>query len=249
MLSALVAAAVHDVNHPGVNNAYLVATSSPLAIKYSDDSVLERMHLAECFQACAKDGCDVFEAFPRDQKRQSRQLIIAMVLATDLSGHVQHVNRLKSKCYALQATGDQAAVPVDLALTSVIMMADLGHAFKSFEAHRAWSLRVTDEFFAQGDAERQFHLPVSPLCDRQRAAGKFEASQIGFLEFVVLPLYLAVRDVVPPREFDRVLAQIRRNADEWRQPASLQGAGAEATSAGGGTAAAATTELREAASV
>lgn len=226
------AAAVHDVNHPGVNNAYLVASSSPLAIKYSDDSVLERMHLAECFQVCSKDGCNVFEAFPRDLRRQSRQLIIAMVLSTDLSKHVKHVNRLKSKWYALQstdlpppssldaATGPvDALLPVELVLQSLIMMADLGHAFKSFEAHEAWSRLVADEFFLQGDTERQFQLPVSPLCDRR--AAKLETSQIGFLEFVVLPLYVAVRDVLPLRDFDAVLARIRHNADEWRRRVAL----------------------------
>lgn len=222
IFSALLAAAVHDVNHPGVTNAFLVATGAPVAIQYSDDSVLERMHLAECFQASAKDGCDVFQGLSRDQRRQSRQLLIAMVLATDLSGHVQHVNRLKSKSYARQ----DEPVPADLVLQSIVMMADLGHAFKPFDAHHAWSLRVTDEFFRQGDAELDRQLPVSPLCDRerQRAAGKFETSQIGFLEVLVLPLYLTANSVVAFRDFDVVLDQIRSNADEWRRRANEQAA-------------------------
>ncbi|RLN89364.1 hypothetical protein BBJ28_00012943 [Nothophytophthora sp. Chile5] len=236
LFSALVAAAVHDVNHPGVNNAFLVATTAPLAIKYSDDSVLERMHLAEAFQACTKDGCDIFEGFSRELRRQSRQQIIAMVLATDLSGHLTHVSRLKSKLYApdgccagpgdVESVADAAAavllLPDELVLQTLLMMADVGHAMKSFPLHVAWSERVTEEFFRQGDTERQFDLPISPLCDRSTGATHLAKSQIGFLQFVVLPLYGAARDVLPLRGFDEVLARVRQNATVWDQQAAAE---------------------------
>ncbi|TYZ59444.1 hypothetical protein PybrP1_012783 [[Pythium] brassicae (nom. inval.)] len=240
VFSALLAGAVHDVNHPGMNNAYLVTTSSPLAIKYSDDSVLERMHLAEAFQAATKEGCDIFEDFPKEVKRQSRQMIIKMVLATDLSGHLKHVNRLKSKRYVVHSTssldllassppsssstsipgscvGGPNGLPDDLVFHSVIMMADLGHAIKSFESHFAWSKLVTEEFFKQGDTERQFGMPISPLCDRHNS--RFERSQIGFLEFVVLPLYSAAREVLALADFDTVLDRIQNNLATWKQRA------------------------------
>lgn len=233
VFSALIAGAVHDVNHPGMNNAYLVNTSSPLAIKYSDDSVLERMHLAEAFQASSKEGCDVFEGFPKELKRQSRQMIIKMVLATDLSGHLKHVNRLKSHRYFVHSTSSldliaplqsppscsstHSTLPDDLVFHSIIMMADLGHAMKSFDAHFAWSKLVSEEFFRQGDTERQFAMPISPLCDR--GSCKFERSQIGFLEFVVLPLYSAVREVIVLTDFDSVLGRIQHNTAIWKQRA------------------------------
>lgn len=158
LFSALLAGAVHDVNHPGMNNAYLVTTSSPLAIKYSDDAVLERMHLAEAFQAATKEGCNIFEGFPKELKRQSRQMIIKMVLATDLSGHLKHVNRLKSKRYVVHSTsssdllasspppctsssiasscaGGPNGLPDDLVFHSIIMMADLGEAYLDRNHH------------------------------------------------------------------------------------------------------------------
>jgi len=45
-VSSLIAAGIHDVDHPGVNNFYLVNTKSPLAVVYNDKSVLESYHAA-----------------------------------------------------------------------------------------------------------------------------------------------------------------------------------------------------------
>lgn len=49
---------------------------------------------------------------------------------------------------------------------------------------------MLDEFFRQGDAERQHGLPISPLCDRDTTSRP--VSQINFLEFVIAPLYYHV---------------------------------------------------------
>ena len=40
----LLAAATHDLDHPGVNQAFLIATSNHLAALYKNSSVLENHH-------------------------------------------------------------------------------------------------------------------------------------------------------------------------------------------------------------
>jgi hypothetical protein len=45
----LLSAIVHDLAHPGVNNIHLVETSSPLAVRYNDASVLENYHISLAF--------------------------------------------------------------------------------------------------------------------------------------------------------------------------------------------------------
>jgi cAMP-specific phosphodiesterase 4 len=45
----IIASAVHDVDHPGNNNPFEVATQSRLAILYNDKSVLENHHIATTF--------------------------------------------------------------------------------------------------------------------------------------------------------------------------------------------------------
>ena len=61
-MAALIAAAVHDVDHPGVSNQFLVAIRHDLAIMYNDISVLENHHVATAFrtlQVCKPLGWGV----------------------------------------------------------------------------------------------------------------------------------------------------------------------------------------------
>lgn len=46
-------------------------------------------------------------------------------------------------------------------------------------------MSLLDEFFLQGDKERDLGLPFSPLCDRNNTL--VAESQIGFIEFIVEP--------------------------------------------------------------
>lgn len=216
--AAMLAAAIHDVNHPGLTNGFLINTKSSLAITYSDDSVLERMHLAEAFQLTTKDTCNIFCNLTTDQARQVRQSMITMVLATDLALHNQHVNSLKSKRYADQGSH----INTELVLQTVIMMADLGHATKSFEYHNQWSKLITEEFFRQGDLERDRNMTLSPLCDRTMT--RFAKSQVGFFNYVVLPLFRAVQVSIPITDFSTVLEKIQDNAARWETLSKLEAA-------------------------
>lgn len=46
LLIFLISALGHDANHRGYNNAFEVASKSELAVKYQEDSVLEKHHAA-----------------------------------------------------------------------------------------------------------------------------------------------------------------------------------------------------------
>ena len=79
ILAALIAAAVHDVDHPGVNNNFLVNSSSEMALLYNDESVLENHHLAVAFQLMQSENCDILESFSKAERQQFRKMVIDMV--------------------------------------------------------------------------------------------------------------------------------------------------------------------------
>ena len=103
----MLAAIAHDAAHVGVNNAFLVATNHPLAIRYNDQSPLENMHAATAFATMRKPGHDVLSALGHEQRREIRQDVIAMILGTDNALHFKNLGRLTSKLEAAQA--DMAA--------------------------------------------------------------------------------------------------------------------------------------------
>jgi cGMP-inhibited 3',5'-cyclic phosphodiesterase A len=49
VLSCLMAGCLHDFEHPGVNNAFLVNMCDEKAIRHNDLSVLENHHIAASF--------------------------------------------------------------------------------------------------------------------------------------------------------------------------------------------------------
>jgi len=61
-------------------------------------------------------------------------------------------------------------------LQNMIHCADLCNPMKPLEIYRQWTDRIMQEFFEQGDLERELNLDLSPMCDRQTAT--VEKSQV-----------------------------------------------------------------------
>ena len=79
VMSAIFAAAIHDVDHPGLTNQFLINTSSELAIMYNDESVLENHHLAVAFKLLQNPDCDIFVNLTKKQRQTFRKMVIDMV--------------------------------------------------------------------------------------------------------------------------------------------------------------------------
>jgi len=87
--ACLVAAATHDVGHPGNNNGFEIERESDVATTYNDISVLESMHVALAWQVLKRPGCNILNSLDRSQRKQFRKLMIDSVLNTDMSKHAE----------------------------------------------------------------------------------------------------------------------------------------------------------------
>ena len=92
VMSAIFAAAIHDVDHPGLTNQFLINTSSELAIMYNDESVLENHHLAVAFKLLQNSDCDILVNLTKKQRQTLRKMVIDMVSEETVGTHIVDVN-------------------------------------------------------------------------------------------------------------------------------------------------------------
>ena len=60
---------------------------------------------------------------------------------------------------------------------------------------KEWAYLLFDEFFDQGDLERDAGLPIQFLCDRETT--NVASSQPGFINFITIPLWTVLAEVMP----------------------------------------------------
>lgn len=93
-LAGLLAAVIHDFNHPGTNNAHEIKKDSHLALRYHDESVLESHHLCEAFTAMLLPHHCFLSRWDRKAYMELRKLVIKLVLMTDLAKHFDCISAL-----------------------------------------------------------------------------------------------------------------------------------------------------------
>uniref|UniRef100_A0A7N6A6M4 Phosphodiesterase n=1 Tax=Anabas testudineus TaxID=64144 RepID=A0A7N6A6M4_ANATE len=192
-VAALIAATVHDVDHPGRTNSFLCNAGSELAILYNDTAVLESHHAALAFQITTRDDkCNIFKNIERNEYRTLRQAIIDMVLATEMTKHFEHVNKF------VNSINKPLAESVKSVLTSpenrilvkrmLIKCADISNPCRPQELCIEWAGRISEEYFAQTDEEKRQGLPVvMPVFDRNTCS--IPKSQISFIDYFITDMF------------------------------------------------------------
>ncbi|XP_064556771.1 3',5'-cyclic-AMP phosphodiesterase isoform X4 [Drosophila montana] len=215
---ALFAACIHDVDHPGLTNQFLVNSSSELALMYNDESVLENHHLAVAFKLLQNQGCDIFCNMQKKQRQTLRKMVIDIVLSTDMSKHMSLLADLKTMVETKKVAGSGVLLLDNYTdriqvLENLVHCADLSNPTKPLSLYRRWVALLMEEFFLQGDKERESGMDISPMCDRHNAT--IEKSQVGFIDYIVHPLWETWADLVHPDAQD-ILDTLEENRDYYQ---------------------------------
>ncbi|XP_037920812.1 cAMP-specific 3',5'-cyclic phosphodiesterase isoform X4 [Hermetia illucens] len=215
---ALFAACIHDVDHPGLTNQFLVNSSSELALMYNDESVLENHHLAVAFKLLQNQGCDIFANMQKKQRQTLRKMVIDIVLSTDMSKHMSLLADLKTMVETKKVAGSGVLLLDNYTdriqvLENLVHCADLSNPTKPLPLYKRWVALLMEEFFQQGDKERESGMDISPMCDRHNAT--IEKSQVGFIDYIVHPLWETWADLVHP-DAQEILDTLEENRDYYQ---------------------------------
>ena len=234
LLSIIIAALGHDVGHPGLTNAFQINSSSEMAITYNDSSCLENFHLTKLFKTLRKDEFNIFEKLSTQDYKKIRKKMISEILATDMAIHGKILNNIRSKIpedllnpsesnkknelkkFELisdinneETTNEEKQALFDYFIHS----ADLGHNTKIFDISLKWVELLSEEFWIQGDKERQMNLNISFLCDRDST--NVPKSQVGFIGGFIIPTYNFLVVMFPTLSY--TIENAKNNLNKWQK--------------------------------
>ena len=201
ILAVLLAAICHDLDHPGNNNAFEVATRSTLAVTYSDDTVLERHHCSSALKLLSAAENDFLENLTPSEKIKLRKIITTSIMATDMSQHFLLVEQLVFHG-ARHVPFSKKDSEERIILTRLVLhCADIGAQTQKRELALKWTERCLDEFAAQGAKEIELGLELTPFMQGLDLELTRMQLQVGFVGGIVVPLWSALAGCFHDLEF------------------------------------------------
>ncbi|XP_063457471.1 high affinity cGMP-specific 3',5'-cyclic phosphodiesterase 9A isoform X2 [Pan paniscus] len=192
ILILMTAAICHDLDHPGYNNTYQINARTELAVRYNDISPLENHHCAVAFQILAEPECNIFSNIPPDGFKQIRQGMITLILATDMARHAEIMDSFKEKMENFDYSNEEHMTLLKMIL---IKCCDISNEVRPMEVAEPWVDCLLEEYFMQSDREKSEGLPVAPFMDRDKVTKA--TAQIGFIKFVLIPMFETVTKLFP----------------------------------------------------
>ena len=230
-MAFVLAAAAHDVGHPGLNNAHLVNTEAPEAVRWNDVSVNENGHYHILRALLTKRGLldAMFEK--REERLAFLALLRRLILATDMENHtrlvadfldvVQAANEARE---ARSAGGSEEQSEVlsvgdledpELAMCFALHCADVSNPARPFEVCQRWGENIAEESYKQGDKERGLGMRVAAFCDRELSTPATTAqNQASFIDFVCRPLVEGLSTLLPEAS-EELLCHLTHNRERY----------------------------------
>eukprot|EP01041_Mallomonas_annulata_P007094 gene7094-14430_t len=211
LFALLISAVAHDIGHPGKTNMFEINSGSNLALLYNDEAVLENFHCSTTFTILKKPSANMFCNMSVEKLKNIRKMIVGCILGTDMAKHFQLVAELETKIVK-----DQSPGPIDHFLLGRVLLhaADLSNPVRKYHIAKKWAERLSDEFGAQVEVEKELGLPVQTWMitknEHARAIG-----EKNFSIFTVRPMWELMVVKYPVLTF--LTEQLDKNIGSWEE--------------------------------
>jgi len=235
MVASLIAAIIHDVDHPGRTNAFLCNSRHELALLYNDTAVLENHHVAKTFKLTLDpmNDANIFSRLNHEDYQTIRSNIIDMVLATELGKHFEHVNKFISSTRSNVDEPDRSPRTSQISISAsenddqelrtlakrvLIKVSDVSNPARPRKQCIEWTRRVCEEYFTQTQEETERNLPiVMPTFKREVCS--IPKTQTAFINYFLLDMFDAWHEFC---DVPRVLNHLKNNLQFWDEMDRLE---------------------------
>ncbi|XP_043545219.1 high affinity cAMP-specific 3',5'-cyclic phosphodiesterase 7A isoform X4 [Chiloscyllium plagiosum] len=224
VLLGLLAAMTHDMDHPGVNQPFLIKTNHYLASLYKNISVLENHHWRSA--VCVLQESKLFSHLAVEEIYQMESQLGSLILATDITRQNEFLTQFRTHLDRSDLCLDEAGHR-HFMLQIALKCADISNPCRPWELSKQWSEKVTQEFFHQGDIERKHKLDISQLCDRHTET--VANIQIGFITYVAKPLFVEWSRFSNTTLSQTMLGHLSLNNASWKGLLQEQSQGGDDT--------------------
>ncbi|XP_013928922.1 PREDICTED: cGMP-specific 3',5'-cyclic phosphodiesterase isoform X4 [Thamnophis sirtalis] len=218
VLSLLIAALSHDLDHRGVNNSYIQRSEHPLAQLYCH-SIMEHHHFDQCLMILNTPGNQILSGLSVEEYKATLKIIKQAILATDLALYIKRrgefFDLLRNNQFNLQDLYQK-----ELFLAMLMTACDLSAITKPWPVQQRIAELVAAEFFDQGDKERkELNIEPTDLMNREKK-NKIPSMQVGFIDAICLQLYEALTYI--SEACYPLLEGCRKNRQKWQALAEEQ---------------------------
>ena len=213
LLAVCIAALCHDAGHQGFNNAYNVNAETPLGILFKDLSVMETYHCTVAIRILQQPECNLLHSLNDDEQRIIWKWIIHLILATDMAFHFKLIKQgneiLEQGALNLKEESHRL-----MAMELIMKVSDISNVSRPFVYADRWCEVLSEEFWRQGDKEKELGMPYSSDLTNREGQNKAKG-QVGFYTFVCLPLYTLIARLFPELQVN--LDSMKSNLERWKQ--------------------------------
>jgi hypothetical protein len=214
IMAALLASIIHDFQHPGVNNEFLVKKSHPKAIRYNDISVLENHHLASAFAVLLDQNCDITIDLTEDQYWVLRTSIIKMVMSTDMKLHEETIGAFKN--YRGLPNFPNNDKEKQILMNMAMRISDYGNPLQPHDLYFKWMALMMEEMYQQGDIEDHLQMDYSAPYMNRRETNPY-AVQLSYITITIEPMASIWVEFLPEIKEDVLTRGLLENIEILKQ--------------------------------
>ncbi|TWW80280.1 High affinity cGMP-specific 3',5'-cyclic phosphodiesterase 9A, partial [Takifugu flavidus] len=142
-------------------------------------------------------SCRETPVYPEDRKGSGSVCVVStfqgtitLILATDMARHGEILDSFKQKVDGFDFADEDHMTCLKMVL---IKCCDISNEVRPMEVAEPWVDCLLEEYFMQSDREKTEGLPVAPFMDREKVTKP--TAQIGFIKFVLIPMFETVMKV------------------------------------------------------